>query len=266
MAHRLVSASPVSTSLRRRLQGVLLLSAAFTATAGASTEAQTRSWVALGSAGLDAQVRLALDRIQGAERQLLALRAYLRAGESLLGRWTWSDDRLSAYETTDEGRAAAADIEAVSTVFARENPGYALLVNRRPRSFELQLAHWNENPGVERVAATLQRAMRAQFGGAAATPTAPELQHALIEWTPGTAAPLAAPGLSSHGQARAFDFQVVSGDKVIASTEVASAHRTWDAAGWTRRLQRAVADSGRPFAGPLQSPYEPWHYTYAPSR
>jgi hypothetical protein len=92
------------------------------------------------------------------------------------------------------------------------------------------------------------------------------LRRALTDWTPNVTAALAAPGLSAHGQARAFDFQVEHDGKVIADIEAASAHQQWDAAGWTRKLHAAVSSAGNRFAGPLASPYEPWHYAYASNR
>jgi len=87
----------------------------------------------------------------------------------------------------------------------------------------------------------------------------------LIEWQPNSVAALAAPGLSAHGQARAFDFQVERGGQVIAAMDAASAHRQWDNAGWTQKLHAAVGLAGNHFVGPLQSPYEPWHYAYVPA-
>ena len=72
---------------------------------------------------------------------------------------------------------------------------------------------------------------------------------------------LAVPGLSPHGQARAFDFQVMRGGRLIAGPSSPSA---WDAAGWTAKLQEAVARAGAKFKGPLASPREPWHYDYLP--
>lgn len=227
-------------------------------------DAQTELWVGLASTGLDQRVAWALGRMPDPSRQLLALRAYLRSGDSLAQRWTWSDERLSTYASSTEGVSAAADLDAVSVVFARENPGFTLQVNREPRSFGRQLEHWNENPGVASVSRSLRAAMRAQFPGRGVEPLPEEIRRALVEWHPAAAAPLAAPGLSPHGQARAFDFAVSAGGRTVATTEVASAHRNWDSAGWTARLQRAIADSGRPFIGPLQSPYEPWHYAYQP--
>ena len=145
----------------------------------------------------------------------------------------------------------------------KQNPGYQLQVNRQPRSLETQLAHWNENASVAAVAASLAGSLDRQFAAAPA-PTAAALRDALAHWTPGTAAALAAPGMSAHGQGRAFDFAVARDGQTVAGLEAASAHAKWDGAGWTRRLHAAVLASGKPFAGPLQSPYEPWHYAYTP--
>jgi hypothetical protein len=228
-----------------------------------SSEATVESWVKVASTGLDTRALAALEQISGANRRLLALRAYLRAGDSLPQRWSWSQRQLADYEYTPEGRAAAADIDAVAAEFAAENPGFTLQVNRQPRSLEQQLSRWNENPGVGRVADSLERSLLRQFTSTA-TPNADLVRRALLDWSPSVAAPLAAPGLSAHGQGRAFDFQIEHDGTIVAGLEVAYARRDWDANGWTHKLQHAVSASGRSFSGPLQSPYEPWHYAYAP--
>ena len=229
----------------------------------AATDTRLPIWVSKASAGLDARAIGALTAIAGADRRLLAVRAYLRAGNSLDERWSWSQARIAVYASSPEGRAAAADIHAVTAAFAAANPGFTLRVNRMPRSLEAQLARWNDNPSVGRVAAALARALERQFGASAAEPDAAELRAALMNWTPDIAAPLAAPGLSAHGQARAFDFQVEHQGRVIAGIVSASAHAQWDAAGWTKKLQAAVVAADNHFSGPLASPYEPWHYAYA---
>jgi hypothetical protein len=215
--------------------------------------------------GLDPRAIATLQQIKGAERRLLALRAYLRAGDSLSQRWSWSEQRLSGYASTVEGKAASADIDAVARAFAASNPGYSLQVNRQPRSLELQLAHWNENAAVAIVAASLVSSLQLQFAAGDKPPDAPTMRRALTAWVPTVAAPLAAPGLSAHGQGRAFDFQIIRDGEIVAGLDAATAPRQWDAAGWTQKLHAAVSASGRPFTGPLQSPYEPWHYAYAPA-
>jgi hypothetical protein len=224
--------------------------------------AQPEAWVAQAATDLDPRAVDALRHIVGADRRLLAVRAYLRAGASLDARWSWSQAQISAYPATPEGKAAAADLDAVVAAFAAANPGFTLRVNRMPRSLQVQIAHWNEDRSVAAVAATLVTSLEHQFAAGRGAPDAPTLRRALMEWRPEVAAALAAPGLSAHGQARAFDFQVEREGKVIAGLESASARRQWDAAGWTGKLQAAVVGAGERFTGPLESPYEPWHYAW----
>jgi hypothetical protein len=244
---------------------VILFSLASAApTAEAASEARQDAWVVQASAGLAPALIDALHRIVGVDRRLLALRAYLRAGDALSERWSWTQERLSAYPSTPEGKAAAIEINAVAAAFATTNPGFTLQVNRQPRSLDVQIAHWNENESVGKTAAMLRAALERRFTANGTPLNADELRKALIEWPAGAAAALAAPGLSAHGQGRAFDFQVAHHGQVIAGADVASAHRQWDAAGWTQKLHAAVSIAGNRFVGPLQSPYEPWHYAYAP--
>jgi hypothetical protein len=221
------------------------------------------AWIKSAAAGLDPQVLETLSKIRGPERQLLALRAYLRADNALGERWSWSQSKLDAYPSTPEGRAAAADIDAVESAFAKANPGYTARANRMPRSLEQQLDHWNENGAVGAVAAQLTASLVRQFPSPS-EPSAVQLREALSAWKPRAAAPLAAPGLSAHGQGRAFDFQIERDGRSVAGFDAAAARQQWDGAGWTQKLHAAVVASGRPFTGPLQSPYEPWHYAYTP--
>jgi hypothetical protein len=258
-------------SVTARRLALLVLLAAYDArlpqVAGADTpDAQRRqAWVVQASADLDPRAVAALQQVVGADRRLLAVRAYLRAGASLAERWTWSQEQLSAYASTAEGTAAAADLNAVIAAFASANPGFRLRVNRMPRSLAVQLAHWNENRSVGIAATALATALDRQFGGIVA-PDAPAVRNALMNWTPRVAAALAAPGLSAHGQARAFDFQIEHDGRVIAGIEAASARQQWDEAGWTGKLHAAVGAAGNRLAGPLTTPYEPWHYAYVSPR
>jgi hypothetical protein len=233
--------------------------------AARASDAQHMAWLGQASTDLDPHAAAALRQITGIDRRLLALRAYLRAGATLPRRWSWTQDQIAAYPSTPEGLAAAADIDAVVAAFAAANPGFTLRVNRLPRSLELQIAHWNDNRSVGSAAAALVSALDRQFDTTAAAPDASAVRSALINWAPAIAATLAAPGLSAHGQARAFDFQVERDGQVIAGLESTSAHRLWDAAGWTGKLRAAVSSAGDRFSGPLAAPYEPWHYAYAPN-
>jgi hypothetical protein len=249
--------------VRPLLIGFILAATLQAHDAAAASETMHQHWVDTASEGLDPQAVATLHRIHSADRQLLALRAYLRAGDSLAARWSWSQETLAQYPSTAEGKAAAADIDSVVAEFAKENPGYELQVNRQPRSLEVQLAHWNENASVAAVAASLVKSLDGRFAESS-SPTSAQLRDALSQWIPGTAAALAAPGMSAHGQGRAFDFAIARNGQIVAGMVAASAHAQWDTAGWTRKLHAAVVGSGKPFVGPLQSPYEPWHYAYTP--
>jgi hypothetical protein len=254
---------------RVTLLAAMALAAAFAPVAAMQVVAATgsmpaASWTDQASAGLDPHIVDTLRRIPQADRRLLALRGYLRARDTLAGRWTWSRQQLSAYRETPEGKGAIEDLDAVATAFANGNPGYELRVNPQPRSLETQVAHWNQNESVGKSAAALMAALEYRFVGQSSRPSVDQLRAALVDWVPDVAVPLAAPGLSPHGQGRAFDFQVEQHGKIIAGVAVGSASRQWDAAGWTRKLSAAVDMAGQHFSGPLRSPYEPWHYAYTP--
>jgi hypothetical protein len=228
------------------LRVLLLATAAFnTSVASASptqvTEAASNTspevWVVQASVGLDPPVIDALQRIVGTDRRLLALSAYLRAGDTLAERWNWSKEQLSGYPATLEGKAVTADIDAVVAAFEATNPGFTLQVNRNLRSLEVQIAHWNVDKSVGTAAAALVAALEQRFFGRASKPDTDQLRRALIEWKSNVPIALAAPGLSPHGQGRAFDFQVERGGKVIAGVDVTLASQQWDAAGWTQKLR-----------------------------
>jgi hypothetical protein len=230
----------------------------------AASNTSPEVWAVQASAGLEPPVIDALQRIRIADRRLLALSAYLRAGHTLAERWTWSQEQISRYPATPEGKAATADINAVVAAFAAANPGFTLHVNRELRSLEVQIAHWNMDKSVGTAAAALIAALEQRFVGEASTPNMEQLRRTLMEWKPNVAVALAAPGLSPHGQGRAFDFQVERGGHIIAGVDVTSASQQWDAVGWTQKLRAAVRMAGDHFSGPLESPYEPWHYAYVP--
>jgi hypothetical protein len=224
--------------------------------AGAS-QTQAQVWAAQASAGIDSRVIDTLRQIMSPDRRLLALRSYLRAHDSLVERWSWSREQISDYPSTPEGKAAAAEIDAVSAAFATANPGFSLRVNRNLRSLEEQIAHWNANESVGKAAGDLVAELERRFAVDALTPSPNQLQAALQQWKPDANVALAAPGLSPHGQGRAFDFQVERRGQIIAGADLASAIRQWDAPGWTEKLRSAVSKAGPHFAGPLESPYEP---------
>lgn len=208
------------------------------------------------------QIAETVGRIDGEGRQLLALRSYLRASNSIAARWSWTQKQIETYRQSAEYEALLAEIERIRARFEADNPGYQLYANTDVRSLDLQIEHWNGNATVGRVADDLQR--EACVGLSASRSHLDGLRDFLSDWIPEEPPPLAAPGLSSHGRARAIDFQVHQGDKVIAGTEVQDIQDVWIARGWAHKLATAVSAASTKFVGPLKMPHEPWHYEYQP--
>jgi hypothetical protein len=219
------------------------------------------------AASLPEKTAATLREIEGTPRRLLAARAYLRAGDELRGRWSWSTDEIHAHTRSPQYRELIEETDQVRQRFEAQNPGYTLYANTEARSLELQVTRFNTNKSVAKVAASLHKQALAELGKPAysSPDRADSVQHFkqfLTRWRPPTAAPLAAPGISRHGQLRAIDFQIMKDGAIVAPTDTATVKRNWDAPGWTQKLQAALA--GTNFRGPLQSPYEPWHYEYEP--
>jgi hypothetical protein len=220
-------------------------------------------------ATLDARAAAVLPRIDGTGRQLLALRSYLRAGPSLVERWSWSDDEIAAWQGSAARVALDAAIARVRGAFETANPGFSLRVNPEARSLEIQLERWNTNASIAAAAAALATAAEtAVLAEGFPAPGSPRAQAAfgdfLRAWVPSPTPPLAAPGLSPHGQMRAVDFVVTRGEAIIAGAVTADIPAIWTGAGWAERLVAAVRASGAPFEGPLLLPDEPWHFDYRP--
>jgi hypothetical protein len=200
---------------------------------------------------------------------LLALRSYLRAGESLAERWSWSDAEIGAWQGSQAQAALDAAISRVRKAFESANPGYTLHVNPEVRSLEIQLERWNTNPSVAAAASAFaEAAAQAAHSQGVPAPGTP-LAHAafgdfLRAFAPTPPPPLAAPGLSPHGQMRAVDFVVTQGKRIVAGAVTADIPALWTDQGWAERLKAAVVASSAPFAGPLRFPDEPWHYDYRP--
>lgn len=219
------------------------------------------------AAGLPEKTAATMKRIDGTSRRLLAARAYLRAGEDLRTRWSWTRDEIQAHTLSPEYRALLEETEKVRVRFEAQNPGYTLYANTEARSLDLQIVRFNTNESVARVAASLHEQALAEVARPAydspdRADSVQRFKQFLVRWRPPMAAPLAAPGMSRHGQLRAIDFQIMKDGAIVAPTEIARVKRDWDVPGWTRRLQAAAA--GSDFRGPLQFPYEPWHYEYHP--
>jgi len=214
----------------------------------------------------DARVASVLPRIEGVGPRLLALRSYLRSGERLAERWSWSQEQIAAYAGSPEQQELDAEIARVRAEFEQANPGYTLFVNPQVRSLDIQLANWGRNESVAAAAGRLLQDAITHFRGrpAVGTEGAAALAAFLHGYVPEPTPTVAAPGLSPHGQMRAIDFQVHRGDEIVAGPDTRTVDTTWLQQGWGGRLDAAVRAASRQFIGPLASPREPWHYTYTP--
>jgi hypothetical protein len=226
-------------------------------------DAYTKSVVAR----LEPPVIATLERIETTPLQLLAMRSYLRSGANVTERWSWSQSQIDAFAKTAEYRRVLAQVGEVKERFEANNPGYTLYANTEVRSLDVQIQRWNENRSVANVAKAIHAAATKELKNPAyqSAPDAGSVERFarfLRSWRPPRAAPLAAPGLSKHGQLRAIDFAIFKDGKLVAPTNLAAAEPIWEKQGWSAKLKEATAQTN--FKGPLQSPHEPWHYEYDP--
>jgi hypothetical protein len=221
------------------------------------------------AAALDPRARGALTKLEGMGRRLLALRGYLRSEGALGAKWSWTAEEIKRFEGSAEYRGALSEVEKVRRKFAELNPGYELYVNTQVRTLEKQIRLWNETSSVQ-VAADQLRSMAQQELATPAYKEAPDaaglnrFRQFLKSARPATTPTVATPGLSQHGQLRAFDFQVQKGSQLVAGTDSSTIASVWEGQGWTKKLKAAVVAASNKFKGPLVSPREPWHYDYVP--
>lgn len=216
---------------------------------------------------LDVDVQRVLDQIDGTGRQLLALRSYIRARNSLAARWSWSKAEIAAYEKSAQYRDMMVEIGRITAQFEKSNPGFTLYANSDVRSLDEQIEKWNSNTAVGAIAEQLIAAAREQLArsvDSSASARRAQLREFLIAWQPRTPAPLAAPGLSLHGRGRALDFQVQQGDRIVAGTDTSTIANVWIGQRWAQKVAAAIGAASSRFRGPLTQPNEPWHFEYAP--
>jgi len=207
-------------------------------------------------------------------RKLLAIRGYLRYPRlgrgSIEENWAWSAEEISDYKKSVNYEEAKAELEKVKTEFSRENPGYRLDAKTDVRTLEQQIKYWNQNEtvlkaGQKLMTELLKQIMKSEY---ADTPDAAGLKRfkrylaSEFKLEKREQPTHATPGLSQHGQARAFDFMVYQGQKAITNIVAATAKKVWDEPGWTEKLHKAVTVATTKLKGPLKVPYEPWHYVY----
>jgi hypothetical protein len=241
-----------------------------TAKAGrAQSDAKLVRYMTAVTASLDSRPRNALGNINGTARQLLALRGYLRNEANLAAKWSWTADEIKRFEGSAEHRDALNEVEKVRSKFAEQNPGYELYVNTQVRTLEKQIRFWNETASVKTagdalLAAALRELDNPAYGDSPSGASTNRFRQFLKSATLVTPPTVATPGLSQHGQLRAFDFQVQRGNQLVAGTDSAAIGPVWEGQGWARKLKAAVTAASSKFKGPLVSPREPWHYDYVP--
>ena len=245
------------------------VTAAGLACADARDDDALPAYVASISAQLDPRVAQTLAQLDGTGRQLLALRSYLRSASHLAERWSWTEDRIEAFEGSAEARDLQQEIDRVRKAFIAANPGFELYVNSEVRSLDVQVEHWNSNASVTAAAEGILVAAQAriaspEFPAARSKQARVALEAFLSAYRPVPTPTIAAPGLSLHGQMRAIDFQVHQGGRVIAGPSTATIATDWVAAGWAAKLDAAVREASNRFVGPQATPPAPWHYNYVP--
>jgi hypothetical protein len=222
---------------------------------------------------VSAEVREALDLIgkrmkpaeDGQALQLLALRRYLRLGpKRVQAQWSWSADQAAVLVRQGAAKVLVDEAAKVQSTFARANPGYVLALSPL-RSLERQVRLWNGNSSVQRAATDLRARFLEDVNDPDDYPNPPTgesiavfnytLRVSIVKPEPTSAAP----GTSDHGQMRAVDFVVMrSSGALVAGTKSSSIASVWKQGGWEAKLMAATA--GTQLVGPLQHPYEPWHW------
>ncbi|MDB5036160.1 MAG: hypothetical protein JWQ98_3401 [Chlorobi bacterium] len=222
-------------------------------------------------ASLHQKARGALAGIPSRPRRLLALKYYLnRTAEEIERKWAWSQAEASAYRSSGEYQDALRELVAVRSYFAMLSPGYRLEAKVEIRSFGAQLGKWNSVGSIGSAGGELITAALTFLADSSLVVTDSSSNRLsrfigfLHDFEPKQMPTVALPGLSQHGQFRAFDFRVMKGGRVVAGTVARTIPAVWDRAGWTEKLREAICTASRKFDGPLPEPYEPWHYAYHP--
>lgn len=236
----------------------------------ASPEEKLKAYADAIEKDLDARVQGALNSMPSMDRRVLAIRGYLRFATvgrgSIAANWAWSNQDMEEFKKTVEFTKMKEAVVEVKTNFAAQNAGHTLGVDAdKVRSLETQVELWNQNPTVQKLGLELRTKLLKTLESLPDAPDAASLESfkkTLVEAGLSGSPSSATPGLSQHGQAKAFDFVVYKGRDVVAGTSTATAKEKWDDAGWTAKLKEAVQAAGSKFVGPLATPYEPWHYIY----
>ena len=193
--------------------------------------------------------------------QLLALRRYLRlGGERVHAQWAWTMEEQRHFSQIGEAKLLMDEARKAQANFALRNPGYTLVVSPL-RSLESQVIKWDTNDTVTNAGRGLLSNMSSVLESLPDPPTgesAVAFSHKLRFASVAPEPSSAAPGTSDHGQGRAVDFVIKNGAQIVADTQTTQIGPVWKLGVWEQKL--IAATNGTRLAGPLQHPYEPWHW------
>jgi hypothetical protein len=229
---------------------------------------QLNLYMQAASASLAIDQRNALKDIKDRDRRNLAMTYYLRAADTIVARWSWNQEKINTFEASPEFAETLVEINKVARRFAADNPPYKLYVNMQVRSLEQQVRRWQTVSSVGVAAKQLRQAalthlMENPYPSSPTEHTVERFRNFLTTWRALPPPTLAAPGLSLHGQGRAYDFQIQDKNgRIVAGPDPSTIASVWNGRGWTEKLSRAVQAESDKFVGPLA--FEPWHYEYRP--
>jgi hypothetical protein len=197
--------------------------------------------------------------------QLLALRRYLRIGPKRVhAQWAWTAEQAEVLIYQGVAKQLVNEAAKVQAIFAKNNPGYRLALSPL-RSLERQVRLWDGNSTVRKAASGLRSDVLEdlddddQFPDPPTGKSVPFFRDLLRGYPVSPEPTSAAPGTSDHGQMRAVDFVVMRTSGVeVAGTMSSSIPVVWKRGGWEAKLIAAAETTQ--LVGPLQHPYEPWHW------
>jgi len=238
-----------------------------------ATDAKILTYIdALENWVLDSECIVVLMSIPRMEQALLAARQYIRymkTHRNVWESWAWNDAQIEQWYKSDGFKQASRLIDNINTKFQSANSGYRLRVKKTVRTVETQIQYWRDSDQTLRIGIQLRDKLAKELDQSGYTDTpgkteAETLQKYLANVHLSEKIMVAVPGLSDHGHGNAYDLVVEDTKGTTMAGASASWKSTWDGPhGWTAKLKTAVEAAGEGhFKGPLQSPYEPWHYEY----
>jgi hypothetical protein len=200
--------------------------------------------------------------------QLLALRRYLRMtgkGVDLEAIWSWTEAEAKVHKRQEPTRSLYEEAAKVQAKFKTENHGYHLVVTP-VRSLEKQISLWGQSASVGEAGAQLltfmgETAASEEYPPKPAQESIRSFSNRLRSRNVTPEPTNAAPGTSDHGRGLAVDFVVMKGSKIVAPIMSSAIATAWKRDGWEAKLIKACA--GTRLRGPLQNPYESWHWWLA---